>query len=83
MTLRLLSILFLGTLSLIAQTNHVINWLMGVTPAESTITIEPGDSVTWLWMDELAHSVTSTEGPETFESGIISGGDVFIHTFTD
>ena len=50
----------------------------GYTPANFTITV--GRTVTWANKDTTAHTVTSTTG--LFDSGILSPGQTFSHTFT-
>lgn len=79
----LLGMLF-TTLGLSAQTTHHINWFMGVTTAQASMTIEEGDVVTWTLADASPHTVSSVAGgAETFTSGTISGqGETFSHTFT-
>jgi plastocyanin len=73
MKTKLLLLLMLIGAGTQAQTNHVINWFMGVTPTEASIIIAPGDTVTWLWTDDLPHTVTSTgTSVENFNSGMIS-----------
>jgi plastocyanin len=44
-----------------------------------TITISTGQTVTWTNMDSAPHTVTSTTGD--FDSGPISQGQTFSHTF--
>jgi plastocyanin len=44
-----------------------------------TITISKGQTVTWTNMDSAPHTVTSTTG--YFDSGPISQGQTFSHTF--
>ncbi|MEZ4857906.1 MAG: T9SS type A sorting domain-containing protein [Flavobacteriaceae bacterium] len=79
----LLFVALFATLFVSAQTTHEILWKVGVG-AEATITIEVGDTVTWIWDDTLPHSVTSDGGAtEAFDSGILTGlGTTFSHTFT-
>ncbi len=49
----------------------------------STVTVAPGETVTWVWAAG-PHSTTSdaTAGPETWNSGVRSGGAAFSHLFT-
>jgi hypothetical protein len=69
-----------------AQTNHIIDWYMGALEEDTHITVDAGDTVTWVWTDDMDHSVTSMEGStETFDSGVqnvANGGGTFSHTFT-
>lgn len=81
---KLLLIALLGTFGANAQTTHMVDWFMGVQSAETTITIDEGDTVTWTWQDNLPHTVTSTGGTETFNSGNVTGvGQTFSHTFNE
>lgn len=80
---KLLLGMLLATLGLSAQTTHHINWFMGVTSAQASMTIEQGDTVEWMWTDNLPHTVTSNAGgTETFASSQLTGnGQTFSHTF--
>lgn len=66
-----------------AQTTHMINWFMGVTNAQASMTIDSGDTVMWTWTGGT-HTVTTSDGAaETFSSPILSGaGSTYSHTFT-
>ncbi len=44
-----------------------------------TVTISKGQTVTWTNMDSVSHTITSTTGD--FDSGLISSGKTFSHTF--
>ena len=46
------------------------------------ITVFVGDSVVWTNLDTNSHTVTSTSGPESFDSGIIPAARTFTFTFT-
>jgi plastocyanin len=54
----------------------------GFVFSPSTVTVSPGDTVTWVWQ-EGPHSSTSnaTSGPEVWDSGILGQGANFAHTF--
>ena len=67
-----------------AQTTFDLDWFVGVTSQNASITVEPGDTVRWTWTDEVPHSVTSESGSqEDFDSGILTGnGTQFSYTFT-
>lgn len=45
----------------------------------STITVKKGTEITWINGDSMPHTVTSKNGG--FDSGTISKGDKFTHTF--
>jgi len=82
MKTKLLLIALLGTLGMNAQATHMVDWFMGVQASETTITIDEGDTVIWTWMDNLPHTVTSTGGTESFNSGTKTGnGQTFTHVF--
>ncbi len=79
---KLLLAMLLATMGLSAQTTHHIDWFMGVTNTQASMTINQGDTVEWTWDDNLPHTVTSTGGGETFSSGTLTGaGQTFSHTF--
>lgn len=66
------------------QTNHDLNWGAGINGTAASLTINVGDTVTWIWTDALAHTVSSLAGAaETFSSGVVSGaGSTYFHVFT-
>jgi len=88
---KLLFVLFLMlSINLVAQTTSTvtIDWSFDSTPsatgnANSSRTIEVGDTVTWNWYSGGNHNVESKEGAnESFDSGAVQGsGTVFSHTF--
>ena len=47
----------------------------------SSVTIEPGTSVTWVNADSGRHRMASTSGPERFDSGNLDPGQSFTMTF--
>lgn len=80
----LLAMLFVGAVGQ-AQTTHMVNWFFGVPSSQTTLTIQSGDTVMWMWTDAtMPHTVTSLgSAVETFNSGTITGaGSSFEHTFT-
>ncbi len=47
-----------------------------------TDTIDVGTTVRWTWGDAFPHTVTSQTGPESFDSGNITGSGMFFeYTF--
>lgn len=55
-----------------------IDWYLGISQAEASVTINVGDTVRWTWADTMSHSVTG----DFFDSGILTGiGTTFEHTF--
>ena len=63
-------------------TTHKIN-IEDYEFSEPTITIKSGDSIEWAQKGQYPHTVTSTEGPESFESSIMRNqGETFSYTFT-
>jgi plastocyanin len=61
--------------------DETVSWSL---PTTSSLTVNPGDTVTWTFADSLPHTVTSLSGPETFDSGQLSGsGQSFAFTFDD
>lgn len=82
---RLLLLALMGTLGMSAQTTHHINWGLGDNSTGTSMTIEQGDSVEWMWTTTHPHTVTSEPGStEEFDSGIKTGiGQTFTHEFTE
>ncbi|MCO6148528.1 T9SS type A sorting domain-containing protein [Flavobacterium sp. NRK1] len=79
---KLLLGMLLASLGLSAQTTHHIDWFMGVSNTAASMTIDQGDTVMWTWTDNLPHTVSSTTGTETFDSGTLTGnGQTFSHVF--
>jgi len=84
-------ILFLMlSINIVAQTANTItiDWSFNSTPtaegnANSSRTIEVGDTVTWNWYSTGNHNVVSNGGAtESFDSGVLQGaGFTFSHTF--
>ncbi|HIF37463.1 MAG TPA: BspA family leucine-rich repeat surface protein [Marine Group III euryarchaeote] len=54
---------------------------MKFDPEELTISV--GDTVTWTNNDGISHTATSTDGPESFDSGNMGSGDTWSFTFTE
>ena len=72
----------LAGFAMFAQQTHHIDWEMGITTAEASLTIDQGDTVMWTFTDNLPHSVTSGGGSaETFDSGILNAGSTYSYTF--
>jgi plastocyanin len=53
--------------------------LSGTQYVPSTLTVAVGDTVTWASIDTPDHTVTADDG--SFDSGTLSNGDTFEHTF--
>jgi plastocyanin len=82
--IKLLFLMALTATMASAQTTFDLDWFVGVTNQNASITVEPGDTVRWTWTDAVPHSVTSDSGSqEDFDSGIETGnGFQFSYTFT-
>jgi len=81
-------LLFAFYLSTNAQTNTVnIDWSFNSTPsssgdANSSRTIEVGDTVTWNWYSGGSHNVKSNgDATESFESAFFTQGGTYSKTF--
>jgi plastocyanin len=81
--------LLMFSMSIAAQTETVtIDWSFNSTPsatgnADSSRTIEVGDTVTWNWYSGGSHNVKSNDSSnESFESAFFTQGGTFSHTFT-
>ncbi len=59
-----------------------LDWNFSVGPnLDADILV--GETIRWTWTDTLLHSVTSTSGPTSFDSGLIQGfGTMYSETFT-
>ena len=67
-----------------AQTTHNLDWSMGISSADASLTIDAGDTVIWTFTDTAPHSVTSDTGSnETFDSGTLGAGSTYQYTFTE
>lgn len=55
-------------------------FIQGMAFSPSTITVTAGTTVTWTNKDGVAHTVTSTTS--LFDSGSISAGGTYSHTFS-
>ena len=62
-----------------ANTNAVIEGFKFRPPSMQT---EVGKTITWTQKDSAAHTVTSTSGPESFDSGRLGKGQKFSQTFS-
>ncbi len=51
--------------------------------SEASLTIMQGDTVVWTNQDTAAHTVDSTDGTGTLDSGNLAMGDTFEFTFDD
>jgi amicyanin len=56
---------------------NIINLAFDPTP----LTVTVGTTVTWTNNDSVEHTVTSTSGPASFDSGRMMKGDTFSFTF--
>jgi len=81
-------LLFVFSVSINAQTNTVnIDWSFNSTPsssgdANSSRTIEVGDTVTWNWYSGGSHNVKSNgDATESFESAFFTQGGTYSKTF--
>lgn len=80
-----LAVLLNASASLMAQTTYNLDWGLNINGAAASLTIEPGDTVEWTWVDNLQHNVASTaSAQESFNSGLIQGqGSTWSYTFTE
>jgi LPXTG-motif cell wall-anchored protein len=54
--------------------------IVGLSFSPRTLTVQPGDTVVWTNNSGLAHTVTADNG--SFDSGSLSPGQTFSHTFS-
>ena len=62
-----------------SNTNAVIE---GFKFQPATIQAKVGETLTWTQKDGSPHTVTSTSGPESFDSGKLGKGQMFSYTFS-
>jgi plastocyanin len=67
----------------IAAADQTVDVGPGIAFSPSTVVVAPGEKVTWVWQSG-PHSSTSdaTSGSEVWDSGILSAGATFSHTFS-
>lgn len=80
--ITLFLIVLVTSFSFFAQDSSEILWKIGAS--DINITINQGDTVVWVWSDNLTHTVTSLpSSEEKFDSKDKMGlGITFSHTFT-
>ncbi|MFA7444636.1 MAG: T9SS type A sorting domain-containing protein [Flavobacteriaceae bacterium] len=70
-----------------AQQTYVIDWGMGTSSQEASITIETGDTIKWIWVDSgMPHDVSSIDpnAPAGFGSPMMSNlGYEYSFTFNE
>jgi plastocyanin len=54
--------------------------LPGYTPTDITVVVGVNNTVTWVNNDNMAHTVTASDG--SFDSGNLNPGAAYVHTFT-
>ncbi|MGH3915082.1 MAG: cupredoxin domain-containing protein [Pseudonocardiaceae bacterium] len=59
-----------------APVEHTVS-MAGLQFVPAALTVAVGDTVTWVNDDTSLHTVTVTDGPETFESELLNPGDTF------
>ncbi|WP_169718934.1 T9SS type A sorting domain-containing protein [Aequorivita capsosiphonis] len=75
---------FLTINILSAQNVYEIAWEQGIETSVASPTIQIGDTVVWKWTDSSQKSVTSLNGSESFDSGLLKGtGNEFSYTFSN
>ncbi len=69
-------------LAAVARGDQTINVGPSIAFTPSTVTVAPGETVTWMWLGS-PHSSTSnaTSGPEFWDSNVQFTGATFSHTF--
>tara|TARA_B110000902_G_scaffold262352_1_gene339035 strand:- start:349 stop:2829 length:2481 start_codon:yes stop_codon:yes gene_type:complete len=77
-------IVFFSSSIAIGQQTYQLEWGFNINGVDASLTIEPGDTVEWIWIDTGQHNVASTDGSqETFNSGLLQGvGTTFSNTFS-
>jgi plastocyanin len=57
--------------------------IAGLKYKPAKLTVKKGDTVVWVNSDDRDHTVVSSDKGKTFDSGKISTGEEFEHTFAD
>jgi hypothetical protein len=82
MKTKLLLAFIFGAFAMNAQDTHMINWFFNVPTAQASMTVDQGDTVMWMLTDSMPHTVeTSTGAVESFNSGNLTAGSSYSHTF--
>lgn len=55
--------------------------IAGFKYVPASVKIRVGDTVTWTQVDTVKHTVTIVTGPENFDSGLLTAGQTYSHTF--
>jgi plastocyanin len=64
-----------------ASADNITVRISGMRFEPSTITVQPGTTVTWIHEDGAPHTVTGENG--ALQSGTLTGGQRFSHTFEE
>ena len=64
----------------VAAASHSVQ-MVNFAFAPQVLTVTSGDSVTWTNQDEAPHTVTTTSGPRSISSPMLSKGQSFTYTF--
>ncbi|MGH3941298.1 MAG: cupredoxin domain-containing protein [Pseudonocardiaceae bacterium] len=64
-----------------APVEHIVS-MEGLQFVPALLNVAVNDTVTWVNNDNALHTVTVTDGPQTFESELLEPGDTFTYTFT-
>ena len=75
-------VLFATLVSYAARADQTVQVGPDLTFSPATVTVSPGETVTWQF--QALHTTTSDSqsGPETWDSGVLTSGQSFSHTFS-
>lgn len=79
------AVLLIGALSLSPSSVRAASVAVAISgnafvPADATVNV--GDTVVWTNQDVVPHTATTTSGPASFDSGILTQSQTFSYTFT-
>ncbi len=77
-------LLLIAALAMIAPTAWAKEYkveISGLAYKPAKLKIKPGDKVVWINSDDRDHTVETKDKEKTIDSGKISAGDKFVHTF--
>ena len=76
----LIGLLALAGWSPAQAAGHTVT-MQGYAYSQASLSVDPGDTVTWVNKDQAPHDVVVTSGPQTFRSPLLNQGESWSFTF--